>query len=174
MARSCNVTQEFRPDGGVHVRVQVSDADYNQALRGLHALAGATGAAMHGGPHPSAKRTRDARATEPLVFDASAAAAARWAALEESVAVARKPKPVPKRDERITLEVIYSDGVIRIDAQDIASNLDPDATAEQIERAIREHADTAVSDGPWPSYRLRGIEELAEAVRACLDAEEDE
>jgi hypothetical protein len=79
---------------------------------------------------------------------------------------------MPKNE--IEIQVEYMPTTQRINADDVAGNLDPDATDEQIEKEIREHLSDVLSDAPWPSYRTCGVEDLVALVRARLAAAEGE
>lgn len=71
----------------------------------------------------------------------------------------------------IKIAVCYNDDVARVYPEDIAGNLNPDATDDQIDREFRRYLDEAVSDGPWPSYQVRDGDaaEVIAAVRALLN-----
>lgn len=85
----------------------------------------------------------------------------------------RKAPPKPKRMS-VVLGVIYADASQEIDARDVAGDLDPDATDAQITSKIHEHLADALSDGPWPSFRARGVEDLVALVREVLIAPEED
>lgn len=68
----------------------------------------------------------------------------------------------------VRIEIEYYPAHETISASDVADQLEPDATDEEIERAIREHVGEIITDRPWPSFRLRNVDALVPGVREVL------
>lgn len=72
------------------------------------------------------------------------------------------------------LEVEYRSDEFKVHPFDVVDVLEDkleslaDATDEEITEAVKLVLDEAVTDGTWPSYRVRGIEDLIPFVRKEL------
>ena len=75
----------------------------------------------------------------------------------------------------IRVRLDYEADSLKIYPEDVAADLDKDATDAQIRAALRSYIDESVTQGEWPSYTVAkgDFDEAIAAVKDALAAQED-